>query len=547
MTVFSSEEKYLLIDMKNKSPIQRGVVIIGAGAAGLSAARTLLEKSKIKVTIVEASDYVGGRIKACPNFIGHGHKVDLGAEYIHGLNTMLTKFIEDQQLHSLMGEKTNKYMKFMEPIFITSQGDGGPDEEPTPEGMYGGYYLGKENLLLRFDSIDPDFVKLNKSLWEMFEDETPILDVNGKNGHDSSNTHEEKNCQEPIKSYPDNLNLSLRDYLEYKNVPKRMYSLAVAGYANTAGCAHLEDLSFAATRSFERYWKQNETEGDVRLHSSISMGAIIDALVKNITSTENKATILLDWKVASIQYSSSSSHQQHSKRSVVITSQNDDKINADACIITVPISIINQNQIIFQPPLPKEKINAFAMVGMEGALKIMLKFKRKIWPEKLQSIVCADCPIPEIWFREFTIHVNNDLRKSDEKNNEKESCFVAVCYLMSKAADDLLANGEIKAIEIAKNQLQQIFRVSSDEMNETFLSSMLFDWKKHDSIRGGYGYPKVGIQPKHYKEMAANVNNELFFAGEGTHLGACMTVQAAMETGCRAADEVLDAISEKCK
>ena len=57
------------------------VVIIGAGAAGLSAARALLasdpyHKSIQTVTIVEAASYVGGRVDSDDDFVPgfHYHK-----------------------------------------------------------------------------------------------------------------------------------------------------------------------------------------------------------------------------------------------------------------------------------------------------------------------------------------------------------------------------------------------------------------------------------------------------------------------------------------
>lgn len=37
------------------------VVVVGAGFAGVSAARTLLSQSEVKVTVLEASSRVGGR------------------------------------------------------------------------------------------------------------------------------------------------------------------------------------------------------------------------------------------------------------------------------------------------------------------------------------------------------------------------------------------------------------------------------------------------------------------------------------------------------
>jgi len=58
------------------------VVIIGAGAAGLIAARTLAEASH-SVLLLEARDRIGGRIWT-RHEIGTASPVELGAEFIHG-------------------------------------------------------------------------------------------------------------------------------------------------------------------------------------------------------------------------------------------------------------------------------------------------------------------------------------------------------------------------------------------------------------------------------------------------------------------------------
>ena len=44
------------------------VVIVGGGIAGLTAAREL-SSSSVRVTLVEASDYLGGRIRADKDFV----------------------------------------------------------------------------------------------------------------------------------------------------------------------------------------------------------------------------------------------------------------------------------------------------------------------------------------------------------------------------------------------------------------------------------------------------------------------------------------------
>ena len=56
------------------------VLVIGAGASGLAAAR-VLEDSGISYTVLEATERFGGRLKASPDFADV--PLDLGAEWIH--------------------------------------------------------------------------------------------------------------------------------------------------------------------------------------------------------------------------------------------------------------------------------------------------------------------------------------------------------------------------------------------------------------------------------------------------------------------------------
>src|SRR4051812_25445877 len=64
-----------LIDL----PSDPDVVIVGAGSAGISAARTLIEAG-IGVAVLEARSRVGGRAVTVAL---RGHPVDLGAHWLH--------------------------------------------------------------------------------------------------------------------------------------------------------------------------------------------------------------------------------------------------------------------------------------------------------------------------------------------------------------------------------------------------------------------------------------------------------------------------------
>jgi monoamine oxidase len=72
------------------------VIVIGAGVAGLAAARTLAEAGR-RVALIEARDRVGGRIHTVP--AAHGDlPVELGAEFIHGLPPELIHLVEEAGL-----------------------------------------------------------------------------------------------------------------------------------------------------------------------------------------------------------------------------------------------------------------------------------------------------------------------------------------------------------------------------------------------------------------------------------------------------------------
>jgi len=79
----------------NTSKFKGNVIIIGAGASGLYAAKTLLDNS-VEFTILEADSRIGGRIKKIENFADFS--IDLGAQWLHGKNTFLKKVADTNNI-----------------------------------------------------------------------------------------------------------------------------------------------------------------------------------------------------------------------------------------------------------------------------------------------------------------------------------------------------------------------------------------------------------------------------------------------------------------
>jgi len=80
----------------------------------------------------------------------------------------------------------------------------------------------------------------------------------------------------------------------------------------------------------------------------------------------------------------------------------------------------------------REKEVAANFIGGKKAIKVMLKFNELPWPTDPQGLSCADSlPVPELWFRDVGYS------------------HLAVCFLTSECAEDLLTSISLQELEAA--------------------------------------------------------------------------------------------------
>jgi uncharacterized protein with NAD-binding domain and iron-sulfur cluster len=84
------------------------VLVIGAGAAGLAAARDLAAAG-LSVTIIEARDRIGGRVHTIHDE-SLNLPVELGAEFVHGKHPALFKLLDTSR--TLFSDVTERHWYF---------------------------------------------------------------------------------------------------------------------------------------------------------------------------------------------------------------------------------------------------------------------------------------------------------------------------------------------------------------------------------------------------------------------------------------------------
>ncbi|MCB0210333.1 MAG: FAD-dependent oxidoreductase [Anaerolineae bacterium] len=195
---------------------------------------------------------------------------------------------------------------------------------------------------------------------------------------------------------------------------------------------------------------------------------------------------------------------------------NNQTLTARHVIVTVPLGVLQADCPNFLPALPPAKQQAIAVLAMGHVTKLVLQFSRSVWPSF--SYLCSDGVIPDWW------------------QAGSADAPVLMGYSGGPAALELAALGEEAAIEQGLAELSQAF---GDDIRSAFVSGRLVDWSTDPWSLGAYTYTPVGAGNAR-AELAAPLASTLFFAGEATSTnGHVATVHGAIETGWRAAAEVL--------
>src|SRR5215831_12280231 len=95
------------------------VVIIGAGAAGIAAARGLRAAGR-RVTILEARDRVGGRVWTTHDLAAF--PIELGAEWVHGEHVVTGRWVQECGLEAVDARLNEGWWAFVRGTRLDPQG-----------------------------------------------------------------------------------------------------------------------------------------------------------------------------------------------------------------------------------------------------------------------------------------------------------------------------------------------------------------------------------------------------------------------------------------
>jgi len=173
-------------------------------------------------------------------------------------------------------------------------------------------------------------------------------------------------------------------------------------------------------------------------------------------------------------------------------------------LITVPISVLQDNDIQFIPPLPESKRTAINQFNMGTASKVIIKFKYNFWGNH-RIVICADSVISQFWTNDTPI-------------------------LTAFIAGPHARNGKFTEEKLLKSTLHLLNEIYGNNIaSDAYVEHIFHEWHTSPFVKGSYSSAKAGSTVQHRKELGRPVG-KLYFSGEVYSEGAPSTITGSMET-----------------
>lgn len=296
--------------------------------------------------------------------------------------------------------------------------------------------------------------------------------------------------------------MTMEEYLTQEGIAARVLPLAQAWLGNESGTSN-NHFGLKGAAEGDRLWSagnQNEMVADKGFR------AILE---------EKFASVIPD-----VILNASVFRIDHTLNTVRCDDLNGNSYESDKVIVTVPLGVLKAKIVNFVPELSFNKLDAINTLGMGPGMKVILKFSNRFWPEETGSIY-GGTRVPEYW-------------ATAVGRSSTDNILTAFVHGDFAASLSALGSGLVPAVCA---DLDAMF--GGTVATDSLVDSHVEDWGINPYYQGTYSFPTVGSGNAR-KLLASPIGNKVFFAGEATHTeGHYATVHGALETGYRAAQEVV--------
>lgn len=212
---------------------------------------------------------------------------------------------------------------------------------------------------------------------------------------------------------------------------------------------------------------------------------------------------------------------EYGEDGVTVTTE-DDVLEADRVVVTLPIGVLRKGVVEFDPPLPDDRATAIKHIGAGVLNKVYLRFAAAFWKDDDTDWIGY---IPE-------------------KKGEWEEYLNIYHYtgqpilLCFNAGEYGLAIEKLSDDEIVAAAMKTLRQMYGDDIPEPE-AWLITRWGSDPFAYGSYSHAAPGATEEDFEALAEPVDDRLFFAGEATSEYSA-TVHGAYLSGVREAERIAE-------
>lgn len=216
----------------------------------------------------------------------------------------------------------------------------------------------------------------------------------------------------------------------------------------------------------------------------------------------------------------------HGARGVSVQVRDGRRFDADQVLVTVPVSMLQNESIRFSPKLSRRVRDGIADIPFGQGFKVFLKFKERFYPDIL-ILGTMKAFLADSW--DEKTYYDAAFGKLTKDN---------VLGLFT-AAQGRIARAELGDKEIIKAVLGELDEIYGGVPSRVFENAYVKNWSREPYIRGSYSMEiETDESPS---AIFAPIEGRVFFAGEVLGGAEQATVHGAAFSGIRAVKHILDA------
>ena len=216
--------------------------------------------------------------------------------------------------------------------------------------------------------------------------------------------------------------------------------------------------------------------------------------------------------------------------SMVKLSTNKGVVKCDHAIVTLPLGVLKQNRIRFDPELPPRKSESINRLGMGSMNKIALSFSENFWPAEAHRIGILNTSTDNmIEYIPMTPYTSKPILVGLTRGRHARS--------IEKLDDN----------DIEQQALSELKFIFGNNISNRINGSIITRWDSDIFSAGSYSHVSPESSFLDYRILAEPLGKRIFFAGEATHETYPGTVHGAFLSGKRAAQQILNLSETKHK